>query len=46
MRQLYGTIQQKDGAGGVMGHKKLESTLLYVHLVDTEVRAYQRNTPL
>jgi hypothetical protein len=29
-----------------MGHKKLESTLLYVHLVDTEVRAYQRNTPL
>jgi hypothetical protein len=31
---------------GIMGHKKLESTLLYVHLVDTEVRQYQRSTPL
>jgi hypothetical protein len=41
----YDTTERWSG-GGVMGHKKLESTLLYVHLVDTEVRAYQRNTPL
>jgi site-specific recombinase XerD len=51
LRHTFGTYKSLNGVPpkilqGIMGHKKLESTLLYVHLVDTEIRAYQRNTPL
>ena len=51
LRHTFGTYKSLNGVPpkilqGIMGHKKLESTLLYVHLVDSEVRAYQRNTPL
>ena len=51
LRHTFGTYKSLNGVPpkilqGIMGHKKLESTLLYVHLVDTEVREYQRNTPL
>jgi site-specific recombinase XerD len=51
LRHTFGTYKSLNGVPpkilqGIMGHKKLESTLLYVHLVDTEVRAYQRSTPL
>jgi site-specific recombinase XerD len=51
LRHTFGTYKSLNGVPpkilqGIMGHKKLESTLLYVHLVDTEVRQYQRSTPL
>jgi site-specific recombinase XerD len=51
LRHTFGTYKSLNGVPpkilqGIMGHKKLESTLLYVHLVDTEIRAYQRSTPL
>src|SRR6516162_5954886 len=51
LRHTFGTYKSLNGVPpkilqGIMGHKKLESTLLYVHLVDTEVREYQRSTPL
>jgi integrase/recombinase XerD len=49
LRHTFGTYKSLNGVPpkilqGIMGHKKLESTLLYVHLVDTEVRAYQTST--
>ncbi len=51
LRHTFGTIKAMKGVPpkilqAILGHKRMESTLGYMHLAETEIKQYQVSTPL
>jgi site-specific recombinase XerD len=51
LRHTFGTNKSMKGVPlkilqNLLGHKRLESTMGYVHLAEQEVKKYQLSTPL